>query len=190
MVSSAQRLGEPDDALLVGVRDDQGALAVGEELLEHDDLADLLEVERGDDVERLVEHDLLAALRASSRSTPGLTLTRSLRPPVKMSTVSSSLRREEDAEAGRRLGEPVDLLLERHDLVAGLAEGLGEALVLRRDRRRASAACRRAAARGRGSAPGASRQPAAQVGDLGLEEAHLARELVGGRGRPVLGTPS
>ena len=34
-----QRVGEPDDALLVGVRDDQGALAVGEHLLEHHDLA-------------------------------------------------------------------------------------------------------------------------------------------------------
>ena len=41
---------------------------------------------------------------------------------------------QEGAEAGRRLGEPVDLLLERHDLVAGLAQGLGEALVLGGDR--------------------------------------------------------
>ena len=59
-VLGAQRLGEAYDALLVGVGDDQGALAVGEDLLEHHDLADLLEVERGDDVEGLVEHDLLA----------------------------------------------------------------------------------------------------------------------------------
>ena len=90
-------------------------------------------LERGDDVERLVEHDLLARPR-SSRSTPGLTLTRSLRPPVNTSTESSSLRLQEGAEAGRRLGEPVDLLLELHDLVAGLAQRLGEALVLRRHR--------------------------------------------------------
>ena len=41
--------------------DDQGALAVGEHLLEHDDLADALELQRRDDVHRLVEHDLLAA---------------------------------------------------------------------------------------------------------------------------------
>ena len=39
---SRQRLGEPDDALLVGVTDDEGAFAVLEQLLEHDDLADLL----------------------------------------------------------------------------------------------------------------------------------------------------
>ena len=37
-----QRLDQPDHALLVGLRDDQGALAVGEYLLEHDDLAHLL----------------------------------------------------------------------------------------------------------------------------------------------------
>ena len=57
----AQRLGEPHDLLLVGVADDQGALTVGEHLFEGDDLADALEVEGGDDVHRLVEHDLLAA---------------------------------------------------------------------------------------------------------------------------------
>ena len=34
---------------------------------------------------------------------------------------------EEDAEAGRRLGEPVDLLLQRDDLVAGLAQRAGRA---------------------------------------------------------------
>ena len=71
----------------------------------------------------------------SSTSTFGLTLTRSLRPPVKTSTVSSSLRAEEGAEAGRRLREPVDLFLQRHDLVAGLAQGGRRALVLRGQRR-------------------------------------------------------
>jgi hypothetical protein len=44
------------------VRDDQGALAVGEHLLESHDFALLFEVECRDDVERLVEHDLLATL--------------------------------------------------------------------------------------------------------------------------------
>ena len=67
----AQRRGEADDALLVGVGDDQGALAVGEHLLEHHDLADLLEVEGGDDVERLVEHDLLATPQRRRGRPPG-----------------------------------------------------------------------------------------------------------------------
>ena len=71
---------------------------------------------------------------SSSSSTPGLTFTRSLRPPVKTSTVPSSLRCEEDAVAGRRLRQPVDLLLEGHDLVAGLLEGRHEPLVLPGDR--------------------------------------------------------
>ncbi len=71
MVSPAQRLGEADDALLVGVGDHQGPLAVGEELLEHHHLADLLEVEGGDDVERLVEHDLLAARERRRRRRSG-----------------------------------------------------------------------------------------------------------------------
>ena len=68
--------------------------------------------------------------RSSSSSTLGLTFTRSLRPPVKMSAVPSSFAVQEDAEAGRRLGEPVDLFLEGHDLVAGLTERVGEPLVL------------------------------------------------------------
>ena len=50
-------------------------------------------------------------------------VTRSLRPPVNTSTVSSSLRGQEGAEAGRRLGQPVDLLAERQQLLTGLLEG-------------------------------------------------------------------
>ena len=61
---------------------------------------------------------------------------------------------QEGAEAGRRLGQPVDLLLELHDLVAGLAQGLGQALVLRRQRRPANAGRPRAGAPGRGSPTG------------------------------------
>jgi hypothetical protein len=43
------------------VTDDQGALAVGEHLLERDYLSDALELEGGHDIHRLVEHDLLPA---------------------------------------------------------------------------------------------------------------------------------
>ena len=86
----AQHVGEVDDPLLVGVPDDQRAVAAVEDLLEHDDLADALEAARGDDVHRLVEHDLLAVLELARRSTSGETATRSLRPLVKMSTVPSS----------------------------------------------------------------------------------------------------
>ena len=89
---------------------------------------------------------------------------------------SSSLRCEEGAEAGRRLGEPVDLLLERHDLVARLAEGLRQPLVLGGD---GGQGALRVGEPELDAARVARRvlQAAAQVGDLGLQEAHLAREL-------------
>jgi hypothetical protein len=116
------------------VRDHQGALAVGQQLLEHDDLADGLVTLGDDDVERLVEHNLLAGLElvqvdvgadvdphlaAAGEDVGGVVLARG----------------EEDAETGWRLCQPVDLLLERHDLVAGLAQRRCQALILTADRR-------------------------------------------------------
>ena len=84
--------------------------------------------------------------------------------------VSSSLRCEEGAEAGRRLRQPVDLLLERHDLVARLAQRLGEPLVLRGHRGQRALGVGQPLLEAAGLA-GRVGQPAAQVGDLGLEEA-------------------
>ena len=172
----AQRLGEAHHALLVGVGDDQGALAVGEQLLEHHDLADLLELERGDDVERLVEHDLLAAHE-------GVEVDRGADVDAQLAAAGEDVdgvvlvAGEEGAEAGRRLGEPVDLLLQLHDLVAGLAQRLREALVLGRHRREGALgvgeAQLEAAAVGRAVA-----QAAAQVVDLGLQEPDLVGELL------------
>src|SRR3954447_17996183 len=57
------RVGKHDDALFVGVPDDQGAVAAFEDLLEQDDVTLALELAHLHDVERLVEHDLLAALQ-------------------------------------------------------------------------------------------------------------------------------
>ena len=56
-----QRIGQLDDALLVRAGDHEGSLAVLEDFLESDDLALNLELVNSDDVERLVEHYLLAA---------------------------------------------------------------------------------------------------------------------------------
>ena len=128
---AAQRLREAYDALLVGVRDDQGPLAVLEQLLEHDDLADLLEVEGGDHVEGLVEHDLLAALQlveVDGRADVHPQLATAGEDVDGVVLVAG----QEGAEPGGWLRQPVDLLLELHDLVPGLAQGLGQALVLRR----------------------------------------------------------
>jgi hypothetical protein len=57
-----QAAGELADALLVGASDDERALTVVEQLLERDDLAGDVVTAREHDVERLVQHDLLAAL--------------------------------------------------------------------------------------------------------------------------------
>jgi hypothetical protein len=103
------------------VRDDQGALAVGEHLLKQHDLADRLPGLGDDDVQRLVEHDLLAGpepfqvhVRADVHAhlaTAGEHIGRVV-----------LLRLEEDAETGWRLCQPVDLLLQRDDLVSCLAQ--------------------------------------------------------------------
>src|SRR6185437_6338075 len=131
-----QRLGEPDHPLLVRVRDDQGALAVGEQFLEHHDLADGLITLGDDDVQRLVEHDLLAGpqlfeldIRADVH--PHL-------PPAGEYVRRAVLARgEEHAEPRRRLRQPVDLFLQRDDLVPGLAQRRRQPLVLGGDRRQA-----------------------------------------------------
>ena len=88
---------------------------------------------------------------------------------------------EEDAEAGRRLGQPVDLFLERHDLVTRLLEGGDQALVLGGDRGEvglqvADPLFERAQVAGRLG------ESAAQGVDLVLQRADL-RVQVGGRTR-------
>ena len=86
-------------------------------------------VERGDDVEGLVEHDLLA-LAEVVEVDRGAHLDAQLAPAGEDVDGVVLVALQEDAEAGRRLGQPVDLLLQREDLVAGLAQGLREPLVL------------------------------------------------------------
>ena len=80
--------------------------------------------------------------------------------------------------AGGWAGEPVDLLLELRDLVTGLAQGLGEPLVLAGDRRERALGVGQPELDG---AVGARRvaEAAPQVGDLGLQEAHLPHQLLG-----------
>ena len=129
----AQRLGQPDDALLVRVRDDQGPVAVLEEFLEHDDLAHGLVTLGDDHVEGLVQHHFLAGpqlLELDRRADADAHL------PAAGEHVGGAVlaRLQEDAEPGGRLGQPVNFLLERHDLVARFAERIGQPLVLARDR--------------------------------------------------------
>ena len=125
----AQRLGEPNDALLVGVADDEGSVAVLHELLEHHDVADGLELQRGHDVECLVQHDLLATPQLI-----GLDGRADVHPQLAAAgedvDAAVLVPLDEGAEPSRRLREPVDLLLQRDDLVAGLAQRGDEAVVL------------------------------------------------------------
>ncbi len=110
----------------------EGALAVLEDLLEGDDVADALVLHGFDHVERFVEHDLLAAPEVVD-----LDAWADVHPQFAAACEDVGgavlVGLQEDAEAGRRLGEAVDLFLEGHDLVAGLAEGVGQPFVLRGD---------------------------------------------------------
>jgi hypothetical protein len=128
-----QRRGEPHDPLLIGVRDHQGALAVGEHLLEHHDFANRLIALGDHDVERLVEHDLLAGLELFKVHV-GADVDPHLAAAGEDVRGVLVARLEEHAEAGRRLGQPVDLFFQGDDLVPGLAQRRGQPLVLRGDR--------------------------------------------------------
>lgn len=109
--------------------DHQGALAVLEDLLEGDDVPGPLELHGLDHVERFVEHDLLATPEVLELDT-GADVHPELAAPGEDVAGAVLVGLQEDTEAGRRLREPVDLLLEGHDLVTRLAERVGEPLVL------------------------------------------------------------
>lgn len=109
--------------------DDQGAFAVLKDLLEGDDVPGTLEFHGVDHVERFVEHDLLAAPEVFEFDA-GADVHPELAAPGEDVAGAVLVRLQEHPEAGRWLCEPVDLLLEGHDLVAGLAECAGEPLVL------------------------------------------------------------
>ena len=95
-----------------------------------DDLAGDLGAAGEHDVERLVEHDLLAALRCPRRSTSGCTATRILRPAREDVDGAVVVGAEERAVRRRRHRELLDLFAERGDVLARLAQGGREALVL------------------------------------------------------------
>ena len=175
--SSAQRLGEADDALLVGVGDDQGALAVGEQLLEHHHLADLLEVERGDDVEGLVEHDLLATHQ-------GVEVDRGAHVDAQLAAAGEHVDRVV-VVAARKVPKPAGGWASRStsSLSFMIWSRASRSVWARRSFWRGHRGQRRWVSARRSSRPrecaGRVAQPAAQVGDLGLQEAHLAGELLG-----------
>jgi hypothetical protein len=105
------------------------AVTALEDLLEHDDLADRLVALGDDDVERLVEHDLLGGPQLAELD-PGADAYPHLAAAGEQVGAAVLDRLQEDPEPGRRLGQPVDLFLQRDDLVPCLAQGCGEPFVL------------------------------------------------------------
>ena len=125
-----QALGELAHALLVGAADDERARAVFEELLERDDLARRPRAAGEHDVERLVEHDLLAALRSSSAFELGVQRDAHLAAGGEDVGGAVVVGAEERAVGRRRHRELLDLFAERGDVLARLTQRGGELLVL------------------------------------------------------------
>ena len=132
-----QRLGQPDDPLLIGLRDDQRALGVGEHLLEHDDLAHRLIGLGDDDVERLVQDHFLTWAQLAQ-----LDVGRNVHPHLAAAGEHVArvvvVRVQEDPETGRRLRQPVHFFLQRDDLVTCLTQCGGQPLILGGDPAQAS----------------------------------------------------
>ena len=122
-------VGQLDHPLVVGPAHDHGPHAVVEELLEGDDLAADLGAPGHDHVEGLVEDDLLApdqlvVVELGVEGDPDLAAGRE---HVDGAVVVAG---EERAVGRRRLGELLHLAAQLGDVLARLAEGVGELLVL------------------------------------------------------------
>ena len=125
---AGEGVGQVDDPLLVGPPDDQGPTVVHDLLDDHDLAGDLARAGQ-DHVERLVEHDLAAADQVL-----GGQLGVHRHPHLAPAGVDVDGAVVVDAEQGavgrRRLGELLDLFAEGGDVLAGLAERVGQLLVL------------------------------------------------------------
>ena len=124
-----QRLGELDDALLVGTPVDEDASLV-EDLFHRDDLALSIGVAHADDGEGLVEHHFVAARdlgRVETRVQGHAHLAsrgEDVHGPVFVEAGEGAIDR-------RRLGQLLDFVAQRGDLVPGLLDGDRKFLVVR-----------------------------------------------------------
>ena len=129
-VHAAQRVGQLADALLVGAADHHGAHAVVDQLLDGHDLAGDLRSAGLHDVEALVEHDLGATRQL-------LVIDVGVQPDAHLATAGEHVDgavvvlADDHAVGGRWLGELVDLVAERGDVLACLTQGVAQLLVLR-----------------------------------------------------------
>ena len=178
----AQRLADLHHPLLVGVADDQGPVQP-EHLLELDDLALDLVGAGLDHVEGLVEHQLLAGLERLGVDV-GVDVDPQLAPARGQVDGAVLVDAQEHPEAGGRGGELLDLFLEGDDLLPGLPEGGGQALVLGQGLGELALGLEQALLE-HPDLPGRVLEAAAEQGRLLLEELDLALQL--GRFRGLLG---
>ena len=115
--------------------------------------------------------------RSLSSSTAGLTLTRIFRPPVNTSAVPSSQASRNTPKPDGGWASRSNFLLERHDLVACLAQRIGQPLILAGDRGQAGLGLTQALLEKPGM-PGRVSQPAPQHCHLLLEEGDLRGEAL------------
>ena len=99
-------------------------------LLDRDDLAGELGLAGQDDVEALVEHDLGAAVERRRASMSGCSGDPHLAAAGEDVDGAVVVLADDDAVGRRRLGELVDLVAQRGDVLARLAQGVAELLVL------------------------------------------------------------
>ena len=170
---------DPADPLLVGLGNHEHPAVVEDLLAEHHLAGGLVPVS-GNDVHRLVEHDLaarheLALLEGGADRDVHLA---AAGEDVGGAVVEGL---DDDAVGRGGLGQPVDLGLQRDDLLTGVAQGAHEALVLCRHggelrSQPGEVALEGAQLRRRGLAAGPER------GDLGLERLALGLEALAGAG--------
>ena len=170
-----QLLGELAHALFVGAADDERARAARHELLEHDDLTRDVGAARQHDVQRLVEHDLGTAADAVEvdlrvHRHPHLAAGRQdVDGAVVVGTEVRAVRR-------RRHRELLDLFAERGDVLARLAEGGRQALVLRDGLGQLALRLEQPLLEGADPLRGVL-EPAAEDDDLFLERLQLGLEI-------------
>ena len=142
-----------------------------EHLLEGDDLAGELWRAGQHDVERLVEHDLGAPVQVVGPSV-GMHRDPHLAAAGEHVDGAVVVDAEQGAVGRRRLGELLDLFAQRGDVLARLAQGVGELLVLARRPGPAGPWSRAAAPRG--CAPAWARPAGAAAGEMTSSSSALA----------------
>ena len=170
-----QRGAELADALLVGPADDDGAVAARQHLLEHDDLTGDVAGARQHDVERLVERDLLASLDVVEVDL-GVHRDAHLAPGGEDVDGAVVVGAEVGAVGRRRHRELLDLLAQGGDVLPRLAQGGGEAFVLRHGLRELALRLEEALLE-RAHPLGCILEAAAQDRDLVVEGLQLPLEL-------------